>query len=110
KAPRFKGTGGVLLAGLLVRGTFATDYPSAVTVIAAAVLAALVARPWWRIFAFAVGVAVPVALCFLYPFASRGFALGAPHAAALFESFFSLQRGLFVLAPWLLAAFPGFYW
>jgi hypothetical protein len=132
KVPSLKGAAAVFLAGLLGGAAFATEYPTFVAVIAMGALSLFVARPWWRVLVFGAGVAIPVVLCLLYNQAAFGdpyspgyahlttgfaaihakglFGVTTPKPEALFGSFFSLGRGLFLYTPWLLAALPGFYW
>ena len=119
-------------AGVLVGGAFTVEYPALVTAILAGVLALFVVRPWWRLPIAALGVAVPVGLCLWYnqvafgnPFSpgyahldstfaaihAKGlFGITTPKPEALYGVFLSFGRGLFVYAPWLVAALPGLFY
>jgi hypothetical protein len=131
RLPGRKGTAWVLLGGLMLGASFATEYPTFITVVIAGGLALFAVRPLWRLPAAALAVAVPIGLALLYnqiafgnPFSpgyahlASGFAqvhakglfgVTTPKPEALWGSFFSISRGLFVYSPWLIAAIVGLF-
>lgn len=131
RRPGWSGALGVFAGGLLVGGAFAVEYPALVTALLAGILALFAVRPWWRLPIAALGVAIPVVLCLWYNHAAFGnafspgyahlsssfaaihakglFGITTPKPEALYGVFLSFGRGLFVYAPWLLAALPGMY-
>ena len=119
----------MLTGGLMIGAAFSVEYPMFVTALVAGFLALWAARPWWRLLPLGFVVAVPVLLGLWYNQAAFGdpfspgyahltssfaavhaeglFGITTPKLDALYGSFVSPERGLFVYSPWLLAALPG---
>lgn len=118
----------LLLAGLLAGSCVMVEYLGAVVLLGALLLVALHRRTQWTTWLIA-GAAGPIALTMVYHQAAFGRALtpgyarigtgystlhaqgmwgvGWPSLEALSGLNFSLHRGLFVIAPWLLFALLG---
>lgn len=118
----------LLLSGILAGSTFMIEYLGAVALVGALLLLALHRRLGWSPWLFA-GAAGPIALTLAYHQAAFGQALtpgyarigtgyaalhaqgmwgiGWPTLEALSGLSFSLHRGLFVMAPWLLVGLVG---
>jgi hypothetical protein len=129
------GLGAYAVAGLLAGVSVATEYTAALALPPLAVYGLYVARgPRWKAAAVGVAAVLPLALflgwyhwrCFGSPLETgykhlndpgyqgwhtRGFlGVSLPDLDALFLSFFSPLRGLFVISPFLVLSLPGFYW
>jgi 4-amino-4-deoxy-L-arabinose transferase-like glycosyltransferase len=122
-----------LTAGLLASYAIITEYPTALIVGCLTLYVLYHARSWYSLLLFIGGMlpslgiaAVYNTLCFGGPFnqgyanlagpeafrvgqAQGLFGVTAPHLDALWQTTFGPYRGLFLLSPFLLLAFPGFW-
>lgn len=122
-----------LTAGLLAGYAIITEYPTALIVGCLAIYAFYRVRTWRSILLLGAGMLPSLAiaaayntLCFGGPFnqgyanlagpeafrvgqAQGLFGITAPHLVALWQTTFGPYRGLFLLSPFLLLAFPGFW-
>jgi len=116
-------------AGLLSGAAFLCDYPAGIIVILLGAYCAAALTRKWKLILWLLGVALPVGAwlyynhrCFggvlnsAYAFHvtyshQKGFlGIGWPHPRALWGITFSPYRGVFYQSPFLLLAFPGFYY
>ncbi|MBI3072536.1 MAG: hypothetical protein HYY84_10515 [Deltaproteobacteria bacterium] len=120
-----------LIAGFALGMSFAVEYPVLFLLVVIGAYALLTVRPWTRIALVVAGAAIPVGLTLYYNATAFGspFKTGYSHLASSFAAihakglfgvttptwdafagnFFSLNRGLFVLSPFLAFAIPGFW-
>ncbi len=116
------------LSGFLAGWAYLSDYPAALLLVFLGIYSAAIRKKNFSFCFWLLGAAVPVAFSLYYNHRCFGsflatsysfhqtyshyaglLGIGRPKLAALWGITFSPYRGVFYQAPFLLAAFPGFY-